>query len=178
MNGEMLIVANRFLVRLNKVGFVCSDIRVKSIAHTGNYTSRTNFANYNQFYSTFSEVLNSSKPTDYIGDYPFVESLNISYPRLGYTNLFRCYDILGKRKIIQTVGVTKNSQTDNSLIERFQANVSKGNGLIRTLSNMNNEFNIYQKSANSVYAAIIRYYVDRNYVVDGYIDTKSNTLTK
>jgi len=178
MNGEMLIVANRFLVRLIKAGFVCSDIRVKSIAHTGNYTSRTNFANYEQFYSAFSAVLKSNKPTEYIGDYPFVESLNISYPRLGYSNLFRCYDILGKRKILQTVGVTENTQTDNSLLERRQSYASKGNGLIRTLSNLNNEFNTYQKSVNSTYAAIIQYYVDRNYVVDGYVDTKSNMLTK
>ena len=178
MNGEMLVIANTFLVRLNKIGFVSSDIRVRSIAHTGNYTTRTNFANYDQFSTTFSPVLNSNSPTDYIGDYPFIESINITYPRLGYTNLFRCYDILNKRKIVQTVGVTKNSQSNNSSIERAQSDIAKLRDLERALANLNNEFDAYKSSANSTYAAIIQYYVDRNYVIDGYVDTKSDTLTK
>jgi hypothetical protein len=178
MNGEMLLVANQFLVRLNKVGFVSSDIRVRSIAHTGNYTTRTNFANYAQFSTTFAPVLNSITPTDYIGDYPFVESINITYPRLGYSNLFRCYDILNNRKIVQTVGVTKNSQSNNSEIERTQSDISKLRDIERALANLNNEFDKYKISANSTYATIIQYYVDRNYVIDGYVDTKSDTLTK
>ena len=178
MNGEMLVVANTFLVRLNKIGFVSSDIRVRSIAHTGNYTTRTNFANYSQFSTTFSQVFNSNSPTDYIGDYPFVEYINITYPRLGYSNLFRCYDILNNRKIVQTVGVTKNSQSNNSEIERTQSDISKLKDIERALANLNNEFDKYKISANSTYATIIQYYVDRNYVIDGYVDTKSDTLTK
>lgn len=178
MNGEMLVVANDFLVKLNKAGFVTSDIRVRSIAHTGNYSLRTAFTDYSQFYSTFSPVLTALNPSEYIGDYPFVESLNITYPRLGYTNLFRCYDIINKRKIVQTVGVTKNSQSDNSSIERAQSEVVKARDLARTLDNMNNEFDAYKSAANSTYAKIIQYYVDRNYVIDGYVDSKSDTLTK
>ena len=53
MNGEMLIVANKFLVKLNRVGFVSSEIRVRSISHIGNYTTRTNFIDYAQFAATF-----------------------------------------------------------------------------------------------------------------------------
>ena len=178
MNGEMLVVANKFLVRLNKIGFVSSEIRVRSIAHTGNYTTRTNFIDYVQFAATFNPVLTSNTPSDYIGDYPFIESINITYPRLGYTNLFRCYDILNKRKIVQTVGVTKNSQSNNSSIERAQSDIAKLRDLERALANLNNEFDTYKISSNSTYAAIIQYYVDRNYVIDGYVDTKSDTLTK
>ena len=178
MNGEMLIVANKFLVKLNRVGFVSSEIRVRSISHIGNYTTRTNFIDYAQFAATFNPVLTSNTPSDYIGDYPFIESINITYPRLGYTNLFRCYDILNKRKIVQTVGVTKNSQSNTSAVERAQSDTSKFRDLLRALENLNNEFDAYKASANSTYATIIQYYVDRNYVIDGYVDTKSNTLTK
>jgi hypothetical protein len=178
MNGEMLVVANNFLVRLNKEGFVSSEIRVRSIAHMDNSSIRTNFFNYEQFYSTFAQVITSNKPWEYVGDYLFVESMNISYPRLGYTNLFRCYDILNRRKIVQTIGVSQNSQSDSSLIERSESVAVKVRSLDRTIDTLNKEFNLYKTSANETYAKVLQYYVDRNFVNDNYIDIKSNLLTK
>jgi len=178
MNGEMLVVANNFLVRLNKAGFIASDIRVRSIAHNDNCSIRTNFANYAQFNSTFNVVLTAARPWEYIGDYPFIESMNITYPRLGYTNLFRCYDILNKRKIVQTIGVSQNSQSDSPFIERSESVAVKVRSLDRTVDTLNKEFNLYKTNANATYAKVLRYYVDRNYVNDNYVETKTNLLTK
>ena len=175
MNGEMLVVANDFLIRLTKAGFVFTDIRVKSISYLEPKTIRTIFSDYSQFYSTFSEVLSSSKPWEYVGDYPFVESMNITYPRLGYTNLFRCYDIIGNRKIVQTVGVTRNTQSTTSLTERVVSDATKIRDLERTIDNLNKEFNQYQSDSKSTYNKIINYYVDRNYMNDGYVNTDPNT---
>lgn len=177
VNGEMTIVNYEFLNNLYKGGYVMTEIRMKSISRVGNYSTRNLFGSYDEFLAVFNPIIKDPKYALYDGDYPFIESMNISYPQLGFPNQYRCYDIIGKRKIIENIAYTSNTQSSIPLDQRERAKYLNAQAVQTVNRNLNTEFDKYQTNITNKYNEVLAYYVERGYVDDGYMEYKSNITT-
>jgi hypothetical protein len=178
MNGELIIIANQFLTTLASYGLELTEIRIRSVDQLSTYSSRLQFRNLAEWKATMAPVINDLNPELFAGNYPFVQNINIKNPQLGYPNLLRFYDILDKRKLIQTNGIIPNTQPDIPQKQRETLLTNQNRELAKTIDLINKEIDKYKNSAIAKYQEILGYYMDNGYVNPGYVETKSNLLTQ